>query len=137
MHSATLVKQHSNNGKPHSKWSERTGPLLVKLGGAAIDRADDHPALFEALCDLHKSLGAEGQGIVLIHGGGAAVDRRLERLGLVSQRRDGIRLTPPEHIDEVVAALAGSTNKQVVGLIQRGGVPAVGLCLGDGFLARS
>ncbi|MCI0632157.1 MAG: acetylglutamate kinase [Phycisphaerales bacterium] len=136
MHSATLVKHHSN-GQSHSNWTERTGPLLVKLGGAAIDRAEDNPALFQALCDLHKSLRAEGQGVVLIHGGGAAVDRRLERLGLVSQRRDGIRLTPPEHIDEVVAALAGSTNTQVVGLIQRSGVPAVGLSLGDGFVARS
>jgi len=74
---------------------------------------------------------------VLIHGGGKAVDRRLDRLGLVSERRDGIRITPPEHIDEVVAGLAGSVNKQVVGHIQRHGVPAVGLCLGDGFIAHS
>lgn len=115
----------------------RAAPIMVKLGGAAIDRADEHPALFKALCDLHQEAQAEGGGVVVIHGGGAAVDRRLQRLGLVSERRDGIRITPDEHIDEVVAGLAGSVNKELVGQLQRHGAPAVGLCLGDGLLAHS
>jgi acetylglutamate kinase len=124
------------NGGPHRQ--RTTGPILVKLGGAAIDRAHEHPELFEALGDLHQAARAEGngEGVVLIHGGGAAVDRRLERLGLKSERRDGIRITPPQHIDEVVAGLAGSVNKQLVGELQSRGVAAVGLCLGDGFVAQ-
>ena len=135
MHSATLVNPKTLSSTSQS--IERSGPLLVKLGGAAIDQADQHGELFRALCDLHRTASENGEGVVLIHGGGKAVDRRLERLGLVSERRDGIRITPPEHIDEVVAGLAGSVNKQVVGEIQRCGVPAVGLCLGDGFTAKS
>jgi acetylglutamate kinase len=113
------------------------GPLVIKLGGAAIDHADQHGALFEALAHMHQAFQRQGSGVVLVHGGGAAVDRRLERLGLASERRDGIRITPDEHIDEVVAALAGVVNKQLVGCIQRCGVPAVGLCLGDGRIART
>jgi acetylglutamate kinase len=135
MSSATLLNGH---GTPSSAATEpRTGPLLIKLGGVAIDQAEAHPELFRAFCDIHRALREDGDGVVLIHGGGKAVDRRLDRLGLVSERRDGIRITPPEHIDEVVAGLAGSVNKQVVGHIQRHGVPAVGLCLGDGFIAHS
>lgn len=138
MHSATLMNPQWNHLNDHSApRAERTGPLLVKLGGAAIDQADEHPELFQALCDLHRAARTEGDGVVLIHGGGKAVDRRLERLGLVSERRDGIRITPPEHIDEVVAGLAGSVNMELVGRMQRCGVPAVGLCLGDGFTAKS
>lgn len=113
------------------------GPILVKLGGAAIDQADEHPELFRALCDLHQSARCEGSGVVVMHGGGKAVDRRLERLGLKSERRDGIRITPADHIDEVVAGLAGSVNKDLVGCLQRFGVEAVGLCLGDGSLAEA
>lgn len=122
---------------PANSAASQTGALLVKLGGAAIDEADKRQDLFAALCDLHIALRKQGDGVVLIHGGGKAVDRRLERLGMISERRDGIRITPPEHIDEVVAGLAGSVNKQVVGQILRHNVPAVGLCLGDGFIARS
>jgi acetylglutamate kinase len=135
MHSSTLVKHKTSSSA--SSLIERSGPLLIKLGGAAIDQAEQHGALFRALCELHRAANGNGEGVVLIHGGGKAVDRRLERLGLISERRDGIRITPPEHIDEVVAGLAGSVNKQVVGEIQRCGVPAVGLCLGDGFTAKS
>lgn len=135
MSSATLLNGHLASSPAAAE--ARTGPLLIKLGGAAIDQAEEHPELFRAFCDIHRALREEGDGVVLIHGGGKAVDRRLDRLGLVSERRDGIRITPPEHIDEVVAGLAGSVNKQVVGHIQRNGVPAVGLCLGDGFIAHS
>jgi len=135
MHTATLIGEAK--AAPVRGTSVRTGPLLIKLGGLAIDQADKHGALFQALCRLHMTLRADGDGLVLIHGGGKAVDRRLERLGFISERRDGIRITPPDHIDEVVAGLAGSVNKQVVGQIQRCGVPAVGLCLGDGFTAKS
>jgi acetylglutamate kinase len=107
--------------------------MLIKLGGAAVDEAVAHPALFTALAGLHRDLAG---GLVLVHGGGAAVDRRLDRLGLASEKRQGIRITPPDQIDEVVATLAGLVNKRLVGLLRRAGVRAVGLCLGDGGTAR-
>jgi acetylglutamate kinase len=107
--------------------------LLVKLGGAAIDEAERHTALFSALADLHRDLAG---GIVIVHGGGATVDRRLQRLGLSSEKREGIRITPPEHLDEVIAALAGVVNTRLVGALQKSGVRAAGLSLGDGGLAR-
>src|SRR5690606_32295514 len=43
-----------------------------------------------------------------------------------------IRITPPELVAEIAAVLAGRVNKLLVGAIQTAGIPAVGLCLGDG-----
>ncbi len=110
----------------------RPGPLVVKIGGAAIDQGCERT--FAALAALHAG---EAGGLVLIHGGGKIVDRRMARLGMVSERREGIRITPAEHMPEVVASLAGVVNAQVVGGLQRAGAPAVGLTLGDGFLTRA
>lgn len=104
-------------------------PLVVKIGGAALDEPEACPWLWPAIADLHRS---RTGGIVLVHGGGKAVDRHLEKLGLTTERRDGIRITPDDQIAEVVAVLAGKVNKTLTGIIQSCGVPAVGLCLGDG-----
>jgi hypothetical protein len=100
--------------------------------------------MWTALLALHRSrLAAGSGGVLLVHGGGKAVDRLLDRLGLVSERREGIRITTPEQIDVVTAVLAGSVNKSLVGCINRvasaSSLPnrAVGLCLGDGGLCVS
>ena len=114
--------------------SNTTGPLIVKVGGAALDAPAEAAAIATTIAALHK---AWPSGIVVVHGGGTEVDRHLSRLGMVSEKRDGIRITPPTHIEEIVAVLAGKMNKRLVGQLQQQGVPAVGLCLGDGFLVRT
>lgn len=111
-----------------------TAPMLVKIGGAAIDDPARADALWLAIAEARQALGGR---LLLVHGGGLAVDRHLARLGLTSERRDGIRLTPPDQIWEVVAVLAGRVNKAIVGALHRNGVPAVGLFLGDGGLLRT
>lgn len=104
-------------------------PVVVKLGGAAMEPSPASDALWAALADLHAS---EPGGVVLVHGGGVEIDRKLAQLGMTSQRREGIRITPPEQMDEIVGVLAGSMNKLAMGRLMRRGVPAVGLCLSDG-----
>lgn len=111
-----------------------TGPIVVKLGGAALDDRDVSAPVLSALADLHAS---HRPGVVLVHGGGSAVDRHFARLGLVTQKRDGIRITPPEHIEQVVAILAGLVNTTIVGGLAAHGARAVGLCLGSGGLTTA
>jgi acetylglutamate kinase len=125
--------ESSDNNHPVAP-SSATGPLVVKVGGAALDAPAESAAIAASIAALHK---AWPSGIVVVHGGGTEVDRHLGRLGLVSEKRDGIRITPPAHIEEIVAVLAGKMNKRLVGQLQQQGVPAVGLCLGDGFLVRT
>jgi acetylglutamate kinase len=110
-----------------------TGPLVVKLGGALLDEAASYGGVFDALAAIHRAQG----GLVVVHGGGKAVDRHLDRLGLQTQRREGIRITPPEVVEQVAAVLAGAMNTQLLGLLLSRGAPAVGLTLGDGHLARA
>jgi len=120
------------------------GPLIVKIGGVALETQAESPEMWTALLSLHRDRLASGKGgVLLVHGGGKAVDRMLDKLGLVSERREGIRITTPEQIDVVTAVLAGSVNKALVGCINRtasgAGIAsrAVGLCLGDGGLCVS
>jgi acetylglutamate kinase len=109
-------------------------PLVVKLGGALLDDAAAFPGVFDALARIHQ---LHAGGLVVVHGGGKAVDRQLDRLGIATERREGIRITPPEAVEQVVAVLAGAMNTQLLGLLLSRGASAVGLTLSDGHLARA
>ena len=111
----------------------KRGPLVIKLGGAAAEAREELDDLYGAIVHLHRTV---PHGVVLVHGGGAAVDQHLKRLGLVSVRHDGIRITPADQIEEIVGVLAGRVNKRLVGRLQCHGAEAVGLCLGDGLVAQ-
>lgn len=106
--------------------------MVVKLGGESLAAPGERAELWSALRDLHAS---HPGGLVVVHGGGQAVDEHLSRLGFSTERIEGLRVTPREQIGEVVAVLAGVVNKALVGAINHGAAPmAVGLCLGDGGL---
>lgn len=104
-------------------------PQVVKVGGGLLE-ADAGPA---AIADLAASL--RRGGIVLVHGGGLAVDRHLAALGFATARREGIRITPPEQMDAIAGVLAGTVNKRLVAALRTAGLPAAGMCLGDGGIA--
>ena len=111
------------------------GPLVVKIGGAGVDEPRKAAALWRSLAEAHAVLSGR---LILVHGGGRAVDQQLARVGLPTVRRDGIRITPEDQIDQVVAVLAGQVNKSLVGAIHAAtGLSAVGLCLGDGRSTRT
>jgi len=105
---------------------------VIKIGGTTLEAGS--PALWKAIASVSRE--REG-GVVLVHGGGKAVDRHLERIGLSTQRREGIRITPADQIDEIVGVLAGRVNKSLVGSLNTVGARAVGLCLGDGGVVRT
>jgi acetylglutamate kinase len=107
---------------------------VIKVGGLAVDDPAQAEPLLRALAALHHD---EPGGVVLVHGGGKAVDRRLERLGLPTVRAAGLRVTPPDQIDEVVATLAGVVNKRLTAALNYLGARAVGMCLGDGAMTTA
>jgi acetylglutamate kinase len=107
-----------------------TGVVVVKISGKPIDAPTQCAALWDALADAART-----RSIVVVHGGGVAVDRMLSRLGLETVRRGGLRVTPEEHMPVIAGVLAGEVNTTLVGLLRARGVDAVGLCLGSGGLA--
>ena len=108
-------------------------PLVVKVGGALLEDAQAHIDSFAGLIALHR---AHAGGIILVHGGGAQVDRQLKLVGIETPRIEGIRVTTREAIDQVVGVLAGSAHVRLLGLLSSLGARAVGLSLSDGGLCR-
>jgi acetylglutamate kinase len=106
-----------------------TGPIVVKIGGTTLEDPKTSPLLWDAIAALAKS---RREGVIVVHGGGKAVDRLLERLNIPVERKQGLRVTPPDQMDLIAGVLAGSLNKTIVASLLKRGVKAVGLCLGDG-----
>jgi acetylglutamate kinase len=113
------------------------GALVVKIGGALLESADQHRDAFAGIVALHAAERAQGRaGVVLVHGGGAQVDRQLKLVGIETPRIEGIRVTSREAIQQVVGVLAGSAHVQLLGILSAHGARPVGLSLSDGGLCR-
>lgn len=108
--------------------------FVVKLGGALLDDSAALSATIDSICALHT---ARPGSVIVVHGGGSSVDRHLARLGMPTEKRDGIRLTPPDQMIEISAVLSGRVNATIVAELLARGSSAVGLSLADGFLTSS
>jgi acetylglutamate kinase len=71
---------------------------------------------------------------VVVHGGGPQITAQLDRLGLASEFRAGLRVTTPETMDVVRMVLAGQVQRELVGLLNRHGPLAVGMTGEDAHL---
>jgi acetylglutamate kinase len=99
--------------------------IVVKLGGAAIDRDSDLALAQDVL--LLRSVGVR---CVLVHGGGPQVAAMLRRVGKEPEFRDGLRVTDAETLEIVRMVLVGKINRDLVATInsQAGDEPvAVGV----------
>ena len=99
--------------------------VVVKLGGAAIDRQCDLALAQDVL--LLRSVGVR---CVLVHGGGPQVDVMLRRVGKEPEFKDGLRVTDAETLEIVRMVLVGKINRDLVATInsQAGDEPvAVGV----------
>ena len=99
--------------------------VVVKLGGAAIDRESDLALAQDVL--LLRSVGVR---CVLVHGGGPQVDAMLRRVGKEPEFKDGLRVTDAETLEIVRMVLVGKINRDLVATIngQAGNDPvAVGV----------
>jgi acetylglutamate kinase len=99
--------------------------VVVKLGGAAIDKESDLALAQDVL--LLRSVGVR---CVLVHGGGPQVDTMLRRVGKEPAFKDGLRVTDEETLEIVRMVLVGKINRDLVATInsQAGDEPvAVGV----------
>lgn len=102
--------------------------IVVKIGGACIDDS----AALAGVCDAVFDALVAGTPVVVVHGGGAAVDRALERVGVMSERVNGLRKTTSREIGTIAGVLAGETNATLCAHLLSRGAPAVGLSLHAG-----
>lgn len=99
---------------------------VVKLGGNELHR----PAW---MAECARALKA-AEPVVVVHGGGQAVNAWSRRLNLPVEKRDGLRVTTPEIAEVVEMVLGGPVNRLVVSALRAAGLDAVGLSGVDGSL---
>jgi acetylglutamate kinase len=108
--------------------------VVVKYGGNALMPAASPRSDASAPTELQRAFAADmvflryaGIKPVVVHGGGPQITAMLERLGVATEFRGGLRVTTPEAMDVVRMVLVGQVGRQLVGLINEYGPFAVGL----------
>jgi len=110
----------------------RGGIFLIKYGGSTME-AEDQVERF--LVDV-AFLDAVGIRVVLVHGGGKAINARMKDQGLVPQFVGGLRVTDAATIEIVRSVLDEEVNPGIVAQLQKLGVKSVGISGRDVFTAN-
>ena len=103
--------------------------MVIKYGGNAMI----NETLKNAVMNDLVTLTLLGVRVVLVHGGGPAINEMLKKVGVESHFANGLRVTDDATMEIVQQVLAGKVNKDLVAkLLGRG----VGLCGMDGQMLR-
>ncbi len=107
--------------------------VVVKYGGNAMVDDELKAAFAQDMVFLHQV----GLKPVVVHGGGPQINAMLDRLGIESQFRGGLRVTTPDAMEVVRMVLTGQVSRELVGLLNQYGPVAVGLSGEDGGLLQA
>ena len=116
-------------------WLERFrgATVVVKYGGNAMTDVPLKRAFAEDIVFLRLA----GLRPVVVHGGGPQISAMLDRVGIASEFRGGLRVTTPEAMEIVRMVLTGQVQREIVTLINEHGPFAVGLSGEDAQLVRA
>ena len=95
------------------------GPLVLKLGGELLETGDARARI----ASLGSAI-ASHRPLVVVHGGGRAIDAELDRRAITPRKVDGLRITDAATLDVVVSVLGGTVNKMLVSELTKLGVRA-------------
>lgn len=112
--------------------SFRGGIFLIKYGGSTME-AEEQVERF--LVDI-AFLDAVGIRVVLVHGGGKAINARMKEQGLTPQFVAGLRVTDAATVEIVRSVLDNEVNPSIVEQLAKLGVKAVGVSGKEVFTAR-
>ena len=106
--------------------------MVIKYGGNAMI----NETLKNAVMNDLVTLTLLGVRVVLVHGGGPAINEMLKKVGVESHFAGGLRVTDDATMEVVQQVLAGKVNKDLVAILNRTGGKAIGLCGMDGQMLR-
>ncbi|WP_224798342.1 acetylglutamate kinase [Idiomarina abyssalis] len=95
---------------------------VIKLGGSLIEQPNEIAGLFQSLLETKDKT-------VIVHGGGDLAQQWLSTAGAKSEKHDGLRVSPEEHMPYIVGALAGCANKKLMSQAIAAGLKPIGLTL--------
>ena len=84
--------------------------MTVKLGGSILEEASIRSAILAQV----SGIAASGHEVILVHGGGKSLSRRLSQMQMESRFVEGLRVTDAETLSVAVMVLAGEVNKRIV-----------------------
>ena len=101
----------------------RGATIVVKYGGHAMENDELARQFAEDIVLLHSV----GIRPVVVHGGGPQISLLMERLGMVPEFRDGLRVTDAASLDVARMVLVGKISRDIVSSINVHGPLAVGV----------
>ncbi|WP_294579090.1 acetylglutamate kinase [uncultured Thomasclavelia sp.] len=104
--------------------------VVIKYGGSAMTNEVIKQSVLKDIAVL-KSVGIKP---VIVHGGGNDINRWLQKVGIQSQFKNGLRVTDKDTLEVAEMVLSGKINKGLVQHMERIGTHAVGLSGKDGNL---
>ena len=107
--------------------------FVIKYGGAA----QTSPELKEKFARDIVLMYLIGIKPVIVHGGGPAIGKMLERLQIGSHFIDGLRVTDEKVMEVVEMVLSGSINKEITNLLNEHGAPALGVSGKDASMLKA
>ncbi|CZE48435.1 acetylglutamate kinase [Campylobacter geochelonis] len=107
--------------------------FVIKYGGAAQTQESLKNDFARDIVLLHMV----GIKVIVVHGGGKKINQTLQNLNMQSEFIDGLRVTTKEMIEVVEMVLCGLVNKEISGLLNQNGAPAVGISGKDGDLLKA
>lgn len=106
----------------------KSSRVLIKLGGAALRDESVLETVTLALQEYRRY----GYQVILVHGGGPAINAELTRRGISWSFVEGQRVTSPEMMDVIESVLCGDINRKLTRHLGAHGVPTVGFSGVDG-----
>lgn len=98
-------------------------PIVIKLGGSSLASESTLGELSRLISGYHT----RGKQVVVVHGGGPAINEELTKRGITWTFVNGQRRTTPEMIEVIDEVLSSYVNSAVVGNLKADGLPALGL----------
>ncbi len=106
--------------------------ITIKLGGSILEDTGIRTGLLSQI----SKLAAQGHQVILVHGGGKSLNRRLSQMQMTSHFIEGLRVTDADTLGVAVMVLSGEVNKRIVSELSHLGTKAAGICGADADAVR-
>ena len=107
--------------------------IVIKYGGHVLDDPATNENIISAIAAYHRN----GGKVVVVHGGGPAIEAELKFHDIPTSMVGGYRVTTPEVMEIVQRTLSGSVLRELTNKFIGLGANAVGLSTGDGNTLRA
>lgn len=107
--------------------------FIIKYGGSVMQ---DKLLQYYMIQDI-ALLSSCGIHIILVHGGGYAINKWLDKLNIPTVFSNGVRVTDQDSIEVVEMVLSGSINNNLVLELNNNHIPSVGLSGKDANLIKA